>query len=115
AASGGAAQNDIIPMDASDNQEINIDLGMKAMQEHLLKQPNLIEMYEKINAKAASIVPDGKLDNRSLLKPSSQHERWTYQLIVEIPVINHMIDIIVKEFRSYWEKLDLTEEHQIHW
>ncbi|CAF3456667.1 unnamed protein product [Rotaria socialis] len=114
-ASGGAAQSDIIPMDASDNQEINIDLGMKAMQEHLQKQPNLIEMYEKINAKAASIVPDGKLDNRSLLKPSSQHERWTYQLVVEIPAINHMIDLIVKEFRSYWEKLDLAEEHQIHW
>ena len=101
--------------DTGDTQEISIDLEMKAMQEHLQKQPNLIEMYEKINSKAASVVPDGKLDNRSALKPTSQHERWTYQLLVEIPEINQMIDLIVKEFRSHWEKFDFGDEHQIHW
>ncbi|CAF4820506.1 unnamed protein product, partial [Rotaria sp. Silwood1] len=113
--SSGTTQSDISPVDMSLNQEISIDLQMKAMHEHLQKQPNLIEMYEKADSKVASTVPDGKLDNRSVLKPSEQHQQWTYQLLVEVPAISRMIDLIVQEFRSHWEKLDLLDEHEIRW
>ena len=98
---------------------VNIDLQMKAMQQHLQKQPNLVEMYEKANAKIASTIPEGKLDNRTALKSTVKPSQWTYQLLIESAPIARMIDAIVQEFRSNWEKLmnsmHLSDQHQIRW
>ena len=98
---------------------IDIDLQMKAMQQHLQKQPNLVEMYEKANAKIASATPEGKLDNRAALKSTVKPSQWTYQLLIETAPIARMIDAIVQEFRSNWEKLmnniHLSDQHQIRW
>ncbi|UJR07196.1 hypothetical protein I4U23_011484 [Adineta vaga] len=119
--SGGTMSTDMLPsdMDSSSMQGISVDLQMKAMQEHLQKQPNLVDMYEKAGAKVASTVPEGKLDSRAALRPSQKHERWTYELLVEAPPIAQMVDLIVQGFRSYWEKLmtsmSILDQHQIHW
>ncbi|CAF4351995.1 unnamed protein product, partial [Rotaria sp. Silwood2] len=45
--------------------DFNIDLQMKAMQEQLKKQQNLLELYESIKTKAKRSPIDGKLDNRA--------------------------------------------------
>ncbi|CAF4918941.1 unnamed protein product [Rotaria sp. Silwood1] len=99
--------------------EFNIDLQMKAMQEQLKKQPNLLELYESIKTKGKRTAPDGKLDNRAELISNIQRDRWTYQLLVETPPIAQMINLIIKEFRSKWETLinniNTTEQHEIHW
>ncbi|CAF3836916.1 unnamed protein product [Rotaria sp. Silwood1] len=99
--------------------EFNIDLQMKAMQEQLKKQPNLLELYESIKTKGKRTPPDGKLDNRAELISNIQRDRWTYQLLVETPPIAQMINLIIKEFRSKWETLinniNTTEQHEIHW
>ena len=113
-------QSDFISDYSTSAQEVSINLQMKAMQQHLQKQPNLMEMYEKATEKLfTSTVLNGKLDHRSVLKPVGQQERWTYQLLVETPTIALMITLIVQEFRSHWEKLvnstNLVDEHQIRW
>jgi hypothetical protein len=81
------------------SQQIDIDFQMKAMQEHLKKQPNLIDMYEKANTKVASTTFTDKLDNRAALKLTTKPDQWTYQLLVETSPIARMIDTIVQQFR----------------
>ncbi|CAF1312641.1 unnamed protein product, partial [Rotaria sordida] len=99
--------------------DFNIDLQMKAMQEQLKKQPNLLELYESIKTKGKRTPPDGKLDNRATLISTIQRDRWTYQLLVETPPIARMINLIIKEFRSKWETLinniNTNEQHELHW
>ncbi|CAF4310596.1 unnamed protein product, partial [Rotaria sp. Silwood2] len=109
-----------IPVDDTDgSQQVDIDLKMMAMHEHLRKQPNLIDMYEKANTKVVSTLPEGKLDNRSALKSNTKPDQWTYQLLVETPAIARMIDTILQEFRLNWEKLinnvNLLDRHEIRW
>ncbi|CAF4645213.1 unnamed protein product, partial [Rotaria sp. Silwood2] len=109
-----------IPVDDTDgSQQVDIDLKMMAMHEHLRKQPNLIDMYEKANKKVVSTLPEDKLDNRSALKSNTKPDQWTYQLLVETPAIARMIDTILQEFRLNWEKLinnvNLLDRHEIRW
>ncbi|CAF4364696.1 unnamed protein product, partial [Rotaria sp. Silwood2] len=105
--------------DIDGSVDFNIDLQMKAMQEQLKKQPNLLELYESIKTKGKRTPPDGKLDNRAALASINQRDRWTYQLLVETPPIARMINLIIKEFRSKWETLinniNTNEQHELHW
>ena len=99
--------------------EIDIDQQRKFIQEHLHQQPNLVEMYEKINEQTSTIISDNKLDIRPALQVVGKPNQWTYQTLIEIPSIVRMIDLLVKNFRLSWNKLidkkNSLEKHYIHW
>jgi hypothetical protein len=67
--------NDLSEDDTDRSQQINIDFQIKTMHEHLKKQPNLMDMYENANAKAASTTFSNKLDNRAALKLTTKPDQ----------------------------------------
>jgi hypothetical protein len=102
-------------------QAIDLDLQQKAMQEHLKKKPNLIDMYETAGKKITSTIPPGMLDVRSNIQTdtSSKPEQWTYQMLIESSSIAKMIDIVVDGFRSSWDKVlndsNSVNQHDVRW
>ncbi|CAF2481316.1 unnamed protein product [Rotaria sp. Silwood2] len=99
--------------------EINIEQQINVMRNHLKNDIKLIDMYKIAGQKIAMITPDGKLDNRPVLKLTTKCERWTYQMLVETEPITSMIELMVKGFRSSWEQLinrsNSNDQHEIHW
>ncbi|CAF3120536.1 unnamed protein product [Rotaria sp. Silwood2] len=112
-------EDDIESMYPSSISGKDFELQLNLMRDHLKNDNTIIKMYKTADQKVASIVSDGKLDNRPALKLTTEPERWTYQMLIETPAITRMIDLIVRGFRSKWEQLlirsDPNIEHEIHW
>ncbi|CAF3213457.1 unnamed protein product [Rotaria socialis] len=104
---------------ASSIPRSNLDLSLSFMREYLKHDTKAIDFYRSANQSITSIIPEGRLDNRSELQWTSKPERWTYQMLVETPVITRIVDLIIQEFRASLEKIfsrsNLHKQHEIQW
>ncbi len=81
-----------------------------------LKDCNLADLYQK-SAQQSRHNPPGMIADPLFLAPTGPIEKWTYQKLVESKPLSKFTNLILRDMRSYYEKLlKLTSViHEFEW